>query len=279
MNDFFRQFSLGIGTWFESWGFIRRNNLVHYFLYPILLSILLGMGAIALIRSGVKQVMGWITPYIDYTALPDGNWWDKTLDILSDMGSYGIAFILWLIAIYTFRKASKYITLALMSPIMALLSEKTEAILTGKEYPLDGQQLIRDIVRGIVLAIRNFVVEIFLSVILIWGIDLLLTLAFPPLGVALSPVFAVLSFCIGAYFYGFSTMDYFFERQRYGMSKSVQEVRKRKGLAVANGTVFNLLIMVPFIGVTIATVTCTVAATLALYRLVLAEKGVRSANQ
>jgi CysZ protein len=267
MNDFFRQFSLGIGAWFESWRFIRKNNLTHYFIYPIILSILLGMGAVAFIRSGVRYVMSWITPHIEYTALPDGNWWNKTLDVLSDIGSYGIAFILWIIAFYTFRKASKYLTLALMSPVMALLSEKTEAILTGREYPFNGPQFVRDIVRGVLLAIRNFTVEILLSVVVIWGVDLIITLLFPPIGIALAPVFVVLSFCIGAYFYGFSTMDYYFERQRYGMSRSVDEVRKRKGLAVANGTVFNFLMMVPFIGVTVATITCTVAATIALHHM------------
>lgn len=266
MNNFFRHFSLGIGTWFESWQFIFKNRLTHYFIYPIILSILLGMGAVALIRQGVNYVMDMITPRIDYTAMPDGGWWEKTLDVLSDVGSYGIAFIFWIIALYTFQKVNKYLMLALMSPVMAHLSERTENILTGKEFPFDGQQFVRDIVRGVGLAVRNFFVETFLTVVVIWGIDLLLTIFIPPLGVALSPVFVLLSFFIGAYFFGFSTMDYYNERNRLSFSKSISSVREKKGIAVGNGTVFSLIFMIPFLGITISTITCTVAATLALHK-------------
>jgi len=264
MNVFFRHFSLGVGTWFESWRFIFRNGLIHYFIYPILLSILLGMGAVALIRKGVDFVMSFVTPHLDYVAMPNSGWWERTLDVLADIGKYGISFILWIIAWYTFQKVSKYLILALMSPVMALLSEKTETILTGKLYPFDGQQLVRDIVRGIGLAIRNFFVEIFLTVILIWGLDLFLTIFIPPLGIILSPVFALLSFFIGAYFFGFSTMDYYNERQRLSFGESIKSVRNKKGIAIGNGTIFSLIFMIPVIGVTISTVTCTVAATLAL---------------
>ncbi len=267
MNNFFRHFSLGIGTWFESWQFIIRHKLIHYFLYPIILSILLGMGAVAIIRKGVNYVMDFIAPKLEYTAMSDGGWWERTLDVFSDISSYAISFILWIIALYTFRKINKYLMLAIMSPVMAYLSEKTESILTGKEFPFDGQQFVRDIVRGIGLAIRNFFVETFLSVVLIWGIDLFITIFFPPLGVALSPVFVVLSFLISAYFFGFSTMDYYNERKRLSFSQSIKSIREMKGVAIGNGTVFALLFMIPFIGVTISTITCTVAATIAMHKM------------
>ncbi len=260
-------FSLGVGTWFESWGFIFRNGLAHFFIYPIIISILLGMGAVALIRKAVNYIMDFISPRLEYTSIPDGDWWDRTKDVLSDLSSYAISFILWIIAWYTFRKISKYLTLAIMSPVMALLSERTETILTGKEYPFNGQQFVRDVVRGIGLAIRNFIVELFLTVILLWGINLFITLFIPPLGVILSPVFALLSFLVGAYFFGFSTMDYYNERKLLSFSQSIKSIRELKGLAIGNGTVFALFFMIPFVGVTVSTITCTVSATLAMHRL------------
>lgn len=266
MSNFFRHFSLGVGTWFESWGFIFRNRLTHFFIYPIIISILLGMGAVALIRKAVNFIMDLISPRLEYTSMPDGDWWDRTKDVLSDISSYAISFILWIIAWYSFRKISKYLTLAIMSPVMALLSERTETILTGKEYPFNGQQFVRDVVRGIGLAIRNFVVEIFLTVILLWGVNLFIAFFIPPLGVILSPVFAILSFLVGAYFFGFSTIDYYNERKRLTFRESILSIRDSKGIAVGNGIIFSILMNVPFVGVTIATVTCTVAATLAMDR-------------
>lgn len=266
MNDFLRLFSLGIGTWFESWSFIFRNKLAHYFVFPVLLSVLLGAGAIVFIKNGIDLVLSLLNPYMEYTALPNGNWWTKSIEIFSNLGTYAIAFILWVISIYTFSKVNKYFILAFMSPVMALLSERTETILTGAKFPFDGAQLVRDVVRGVGLAIRNFFVEFFLTIVVLWGAELLITIFLPPLGVLLSPVFFLLSLLIGAYFFGFSTLDYYNERKRLSYKESVEYIRSKKGLAIGNGILFSLLFLIPVVGVTISTITCTVAATLAMHK-------------
>jgi CysZ protein len=147
---------------------------------------------------------------------------------------------------------------------MALLSEKTEKILTGNHYSFDAGQFIRDVVRGMVLAFRNLVIEIAI-VGALWFLDTYLTLVAAPAGVLLAPILAILSFFISSYFYGFSALDYTNERKRLSIGRSIRFIRDNKGLAVGNGLVFNLLFKVPFIGPTIATVTCTVAATIAIH--------------
>ena len=79
----------------------------------------------------------------------------------------GLQIIFFLIA-YLF---GKYIVLILMSPIMAMLSEKTETILTGKKYPFTLKQFFRDIVRGIGIAFRNLFFQLLIllaSCFLIW---------------------------------------------------------------------------------------------------------------
>ncbi len=264
MQQLLNQFLRSIQTWIQSWGFILRNRLTHYFLYPIALSILMGMGAVALIRQGVDYLMNFIEPHLQYTAIPQGSWWSQVWEVLVDWSHYGIAFILWIIALLVFQKINKYLTLALMSPIMALISERTESIVTGKQFPWDGRQWVRDVIRGILLAMRNLLAEFMITVVFIWGIDLLITLVIPPLGVLLSPVFAVLSFVVGAYYFGFSTMDYYNERQHLSIGQSIKSIQRNKGIAIGNGTIFSILFSIPLIGVTLATITCTVAATLAM---------------
>jgi len=59
-------------------------------------------------------------------------------------------------------------------------------------------------------------------------------------------------------------MDYYNERQRLSFGESIKSVRNKKGIAIGNGTIFSMIFMIPVIGVTISTVTCTVAATIAL---------------
>jgi CysZ protein len=264
MNTFRKDFGLGISTWFRAWKFISDNNLFHYFLYPIAASILMGMGAIALIKSGVDYLVGLISPHIEYTAFGDEGVWSKILTFLSDIRGYAIAFALWIVFIYIFTKAHKYILLAIMSPMMALLSERTDEILTGQVYPFDGQQFVRDVLRGVLLAFRNLFLETLIGLVL-WIVTIFLTYFTGGIGVVLLPVTLVVSIMVSAYFFGFATMDYTNERKKRSIGQSIKYIRARRGIALGNGGVFYSLMLLPLIGTTIAMVTCTVAATLAMH--------------
>ncbi len=267
MKNFREGFFLGINTWFKSWGFIFRNGLAHYFLYPIIISVLLSAGLLAGLYVCVDWLTGLVAPYFDYTAFsPDASWWQVVKEFLSGISEQVVRFFIWIIGLYLLSKMNKYIVLAIMSPIMSLLSERTAEILSGQHFPFDGQQLVRDVFRGIALAIRNFFMETFIGFAIWIGTGVLVFLT-GGIGTLLSPLTLLFSFCVGAYFYGFATIDYSNERNRMGMRESIAFVRSNKGLAVGNGTLFNLFTMVPFIGVSIATVTCTVAATLALHEI------------
>jgi CysZ protein len=257
-------FLLALRTWGRSWNFIFSNGLSVYFLYPVLISILLSMGAVALIRQGVRSLMAHISPWLGETAAVAPDSWDTFRNVILNFAEYAIAFVLWIAAFYTFIKISKYLLLALMSPVMALLSERTEEILTGKSYPFDLFQFLRDVLRGTAIAVRNLFAELTLGWVLI-AVQLAAAIIFPPSALILAPLLPVVSFAIGAYFYGFSTLDYILERRRMSIPASIRTIREMKGLAAGNGSVFALLSYVPFIGVTVATITCTVAAMLAVH--------------
>ena len=169
-----------------------------------------------------------------------------------------------------YYKISKYVVIIAMSPIMAFVSERTETILNGSEVPFSWGQFCKDILRGVILAIRNFIIEI--GFIIILGVlGLIIGLVFPPLAVITTPLFAVLTFTIGAYFYGFATMDYTSERRKLSASESVRYIWKHKGVALANGTIFTLWLIVPifgtYVGTIFAPITCTVGATLAIHEI------------
>jgi len=222
------------------------------------------MGAVALIREGVDYLMSFVRPLIESPPLDSSSTWEAAKQVLQDIATFAVSFVLWIAAFYTFIKLSKYLVLALMSPVMAYLSERTEQILTGKKLPFDLAQFIRDVFRGIAIALRNLFMELILGWALL-AIQLIISLFFPPAAVILAPFIPIISFGVGAYFFGFSTIDYAFERKRYSLRKSVQTMRSMKGVAVGNGALFSILFYIPFIGVSIATVTCTVAAVLAVH--------------
>lgn len=148
-----------------------------------------------------------------------------------------------------------YIIVAIMSPVFSIISEKTEKILTGNDYPFDFFQFLKDIVRGVLLAIRNALLQLLISVLLFF-------LSFVPL---LGFVTPILMFLVSAYFFGFSFMDYAIERQRLSVKDSVKYMRDNKGLVMGNGFIFAVVLLVPFLGVLIsgfAAIVSVVAGTL-----------------
>lgn len=259
------QFSLGIRTWFQSWSFISRNGLMHYFLYPLIIGIIWYMGMGIFIVEIVQYLWAEFGPQITFNAIPNGTWWEQTKIVLAEISKYALSVVVTIILFYTSLKISKYIILILMSPIMSLLSERTNDILEGRINPFSLHQFVRDVIRGSALALRNM----FLELIIIWIIGIsayLISTFIPPLGLLISPFIPIISFFVGAYFFGFSTMDYTNERHRLSIRESIQNIRQQKGVALANGSIFALLFILPIIGAMVATITCTVAACLAMQK-------------
>lgn len=163
--------------------------------------------------------------------------------------------ILWLILMLFYFSLFKYIWLIAGSPIFAYLSEKTEGILNGKPIAFSISQLLKDIVRGVSIALRNMLWQ---SVYLI----ALTILSFIPVVGWVVPVFALLIEC---YYYGFSMLDYSLERQHLNASESIHFIGRRKGLAIANGLLFYLMHLIPIIGWLFAPSYSVIAATLSIY--------------
>jgi CysZ protein len=149
----------------------------------------------------------------------------------------------------------KYLFLIIGSPVFAYLSEKTEAIMEGKDFPFSFRQLMADIFRGIKLALRNTLWQS------VYTISLLI-LSFIPLVGWVVPVTTLLVEC---YYYGFSMLDYSCERHKLSPAESIAFIGKHKGLAIGNGMVFYLMHVVPFLGWVLAPAYAVVAATISLY--------------
>ncbi|MGX5820150.1 EI24 domain-containing protein [Chitinophaga lutea] len=148
----------------------------------------------------------------------------------------------------------KYLFLIVGSPLFAYLSEKTEAIMQGKDFPFSFGQLLQDVWRGIRLSFRNMLYQTVLMLILA-------ILAFIPILGWLTPLVSLLVEC---YYFGFSMMDYSFERRQWTMRQSIRYIGQHKGMAVGNGVVFYLGMFIPFIGWILAPCYAVIAATIHL---------------
>jgi CysZ protein len=111
---------------------------------------------------------------------------------------------------------------------------------------------MRELVRGIRVSLRNILRELLLTLIVLVISGLL-----PFLAIFGGPVI----FAIQAYYAGFGNMDFTLERH-LGVRGSVRFVRNHKGLAIGNGAVFVLLLMIPVVGLFLAPGLSTVASTI-----------------
>jgi CysZ protein len=244
-----QQIGIGLKTFGQATGFIFRNKMGWTFLIPIALSVLLFIGGQALIVDFIKYLKEILIQWINI---------DKT-GIWGGIIGFLLTFLIEVLFFLAFAYVAGYIIIIIMSPMFAYLSEKTEKILTGKTYSTSFRQLLHDILRGILIALRNFFIEL-LFIILAFLVSFI-----PVIGW----IGTVFLFLVSSYFYGFSFMDYTNERKKLTIRESVTVGRKYRWIAISNGAVFSITLVVPFCGVFVSifvSIVAVVAATMAMHK-------------
>ncbi len=247
---------IAIQAYFLAHRFIKKHKLWKWILIP-------GIIYTVLFVIGMYYFMHTSSQFIEWLSLKTGlkNWLDTLSGFLGFIFTMG-SLLLWLILLLFYFSLFKYLFLIIGSPVFAYLSEKTEAIIEGKDIPFNFKQLLKDIIRGIKLSARNSLWQT------VYTLSILLLSLIPVLG-WLTPALAVLIEC---YYYGFSMLDYSMERHKKTPAESIYYVASHKGLAIGNGLVFYLLHFLPIIGWILAPAYAVVAATLSMYPLKQSEK-------
>ena len=245
-----KQISLGFKTYSDAFEFIFKNGLGYYFLYPLVIAVFLFVVGFTLTTEFADYVNAHIT---DYFGLDDPDSW--FLAAIGWLVSFFIHIITWIIFFYIKASFLKYLTLILLSPVLARVSQRTEEIITGVKIKFDAWQFIKDVIRGIAMALRNMIAEYILIAIFFF-------ISFIPIvGWLFSLVFLSL---ISWFFYGFSMIDYSNERKRLSIRESTRFAQKNKWLCITNGFLFWIIFSIPWIGVIFAPITGIVAATIAV---------------
>lgn len=230
-------FTSGFGSYLKAFQVISRYKLWSYLLVSMLISIILG-GAIFGTAWNISDDLGtWLIAFYPL------EWGRGMLEKIASV--FGVLFVLALGLILF-----KNLVMALSSPFMSMLSEQVERKLTGQgPRPFSLDQFIKDLVRGISIALRNITRELFFTLILF-------LLGLIPV---FTPFTTVLIFLVQAFYAGFGNIDYTLERH-LNIRESVRFVRSNRWLALGNGTAFMLLLLTG-IGFLFALPLGTVAAT------------------
>lgn len=248
----FKEILIALQAYGKAHQFIKQHKLLKWILIPGLLYLILFMISMYYFGKTSNLFIEWLSLKTGLKAWLDGMN-DGFLGFLFTIGG----FFLWIIQMLFYFSLFKYVWLILGSPVFAYLSEKTAAIIEGKDYPFSFQQLGKDIIRGIKLALRNSLWQT------VYALSILFLSVIPLIG-WMTPILAILVEC---YYYGFSMLDYSMERHKKSAAESIYYIGQHKGLAIGNGLVFYIMHMVPFIGWVFAPAYAVVAATLSIYPL------------
>ena len=246
----FKDIIIALQSYSKAHAFINKNNLWRWIIIPGIIYTILFLAGMYFFWTSTDNAVSYLTRKIGLdqwlSAQKNG-----VLNFLFLMGGIMLKLILG----FFYFSLFKYIFLILGSPVFAYLSEKTEAIMEGKDFPFNFSQLLKDIIRGIRLALRNSLWQT------VYAISLLI-LSFLPVVGWITPVIAL---SIECYFYGFSMLDYSCERNKLSPAESIAFISRHKGLAVGNGIVFYLMHFVPILGWVLAPAYAVIAATISLY--------------
>jgi CysZ protein len=216
----------GIQAYTGALALISKLKLWKYFLVPIIISVITA-SLIALSAYGLSDNIGNFIARV---------WpWDFGKDTFTWISTFIGAIVVIAIGLILY----KHIIMALSAPFMSPVSEKIEAHLTGVERHNHRDTSFKEqLWRGIRINVRNLIKELLITVPL-------LLLKFIPVVNILS---TVLLFLIQAYYAGFGNMDYTLERH-FKYKDSIKFVRQNRGIAIGNGLVFILFLIIPVIGV------------------------------
>lgn len=132
----------------------------------------------------------------------------------------------------------RHIVMALSAPFMSPVAEKIEKHLYGINHSHRNTSNASQLWRGVRINVRNLLMELMLT------IPIILIGFIPVVGI----ISSVLLFLMQSYYAGFGNMDYTLERH-YRYSESIQFVRRNRGLAIGNGMVFMLMLLIPVVGI------------------------------
>lgn len=236
--NFFTGFSKGFGNCIKAFGIIFNKGLWPFLIYPLVIWIVLYILTTLGLVMFADWLSGWLNSFFSFSSIPDsGHWLSFAKPFLTNWLGVILAVVMKIFFWYISGFFTKYILLIVLSPVFAVLSEKTEEKLTGRKFPFSFLQLIKDILRGVLITVRNLSLEFMIIVLCT-----IITFIFAPLSVITVPLLMFVSW----YFTGFTMLDYSAERHRLKAGESADLVRKNKGYACGIGCVYWLFMILPF---------------------------------
>ena len=234
----------GLKAYLEAYQVISRLKLWRFFMIPMLISVLIFLNIVLVSISFSDEICLYISSFWS---------WDFGKETINTVSMILGGIILISIGLILF----KHLVMILSAPFMGPISKKIEDDFTGVTSQTQVSSPLTLVFRSIKISSRNLFRELLLSIpILILGL------------IPLIGFFSLfLLFLMQAYFAGFGNMDYTLERH-FSYQKSIQFVKANKGIAIGNGLVFMLFLLIPFVGIIFIIPFSVTSATIATVKII-----------
>lgn len=242
-----KELLLGLRTYPRALRFSKEHRLWGFYVLPALLNILI-LGSIFWLEWHYSdRLVEWLTARAQWDMLPE--WANEAL-------SWLILLVVKILVIFLFFKLYSTLVLLFLSPVLGLIAEKVQTILLDQPEPeFSFSLLLKNILRGLALTLRNVALELSLVLLLV-----LLGFMLP----FFSPFTTVTIILIESYFIGFGMIDLRNEFLGLSAKESRQLIWKHRGLAVGNGLGFLLCVFIPLLGVLFGPIVSVIAASLGI---------------
>ena len=234
----------GLKAYLEAYRVISRLKLWRFFMIPMLISVVVFL-SVVLVSISFSEVIGlYISSFWS---------WDFGKETINTVSMILGGVILISIGLILF----KHLVMILSAPFMGPISKKIEDDFIGVTSQVQVSSPLTLMFRSVKISSRNLFRE------LLFSIPILLLGIIPFIGF-FSLIFL---FLMQAYFAGFGNMDYTLERH-FSYQKSIQFVKANKGIAIGNGLVFMLFLLIPFVGIIFIIPFSVTSATIATVKII-----------
>jgi hypothetical protein len=181
----------------------------------------------------------------------DGSFWSRSTGLLKHIIARGLGPVLQILfaalALLLNMKVTKFFVLAVLGPLIAMLSERAAAVKDDdSESSWSWKLFLKGTIRGVKSAMLLFLVELSLTGILGIG-SFLVALFIPPLAPLVAVLSSLLFVALGSWFYGAAMFDCIWERYGLGSREGLRSSRSLGSAPMGLGFPLYLFMTIPFL--------------------------------
>lgn len=227
-----RDIFTGFRLFASSMGYISRHGLGKSYLWMLVVAVLFTALYVFVMTQAYDALMDLLTGFISSFDLP--SW-------VTSVFGWLVTIVMYIAGFMLFHMINGTVLLILLSPLFSYIAKKAYEIESG-EKP---QQLplLKSIGRGILFALRNFLVQV-----MVW-IVLYIVGFFVPF---LHPAVPFLIVAVNAFYYALSMADYTMELRGMNVGQSSHYGSQNKLMLCGIGLPYAAILMIPVVGSYIA---------------------------